>query len=556
MNDPDAITPEEAAEILGISRESSAPQVERAYAEKLEALEKKIAQAATAALKNKYRIAMDRLKLAREALEKPDEGCDLPAMEISEVAARPPTPAAAPAPASAPETPKAAPSTPATPKKPLPMKAIGLGLAAVLVIGLAIVLLQDPATAVYVGDYRKRISYETVVYDYSLSVAKDGVITGTNQVADKNSKPVNITGKVDDKGAITATGDDKSRYIGQINGEDMELEEKFESSKSVVFTLGKGIELPTEAPQAKWAGVYHNPAIEYPAGKYEMRFEVAANGDVTALSRKLTNEKGSTFKGRVNTKGKVTATWNLSEGKKVEYTGTVGADEMILKETLADGTAFNIKLTKGEKKSVKLSPHAGVYRNRINYATVVYDFDVTVAEDGSLKGTNQVADGSSDPVAITGQVDDQGAFTATGSDKTPYTGSIQKGEMEINEKVKDKSFTFTLIKDKKLPAGAPQAAFAGTYANISVIDPNGAAYEYEFTITPEGKLTGSYTSANGSISIQISGKVGTKGKITGEGQPFTDGFKNTYTGSVTDEGLELTETLRNGKSFTFTVPKS
>jgi len=561
MNAPDEITHDEAAEILGVSREASAPQIERAYAEKLENLEKKIAQAATAALKNKYRVAMDRLKLAREAMEKEDEGIDLPALEISDVPltpAPPAPPAPAPAPAVVQESPPAqpAPAVPRPAKKPLPVKAIGIGLAALVLIGAAIFFLRPPATAIYAGDYRKRISYETVVYDYSITVAKNGDITGTNQVADKNSDPVKITGKVDATGKLTATGEDKSRYVGTIEGETMDLEEQIENADSVYFSLAKGIDLPADPPQAEWAGVYHNPSIEYPGGEYEMRFELEPNGHLTILSRKLTSEEGSTFEGRVNTVGKVTASLALSDGGAIEYSGSVDGSEMIVEEKMPSGTTFMIRLTKGEKESVQLSPHAGVYRNRIRYETVVFDFDLTIAGDGSITGTNRIADDSKDAVQVTGTVDADGNIEATGADGSSYTGSVADGELELNEKVNESSFTFSLIKDKEEITEAPQAAFAGSYSNLSVVDPNGAAFEYEFTITADGGFSGSYTSANGSVSINITGRVGTKGAINAEGAPFTDGFKNTYTGSVTDAGLELTETLRNGSSFTFTVPKS
>ncbi|MCU0794897.1 MAG: hypothetical protein MUF31_03075 [Akkermansiaceae bacterium] len=566
MNAPEDMTPAEAAELLGVSREASPSQIERAYAEKLEALEKKIAQAATAALKNKYRVAMDRLKLAREVMEKEEEVCDLPSLEISELASPPPlrpaapepmvaAPPAPPAPAPAP-TPAPAPVAPAAPKKPLPVKAIGIALAALVLIGAAMVLLRDPATAVYAGDYRKRISYDSVVYDYSITVAKNGEITGTNQVADKNIEPVKITGKVEADGKLTATGEDKSRYIGQIRGDDMELEEQFESSDAVVFNLTRGLELPAEPPQAEWAGVYHNPSVEYPAGKYEMRFEVEPNGHVTAHSRKLTNEAGVTFEGRVNTKGKFTATHDLNDGDVIEYTGSVDGEEMIVEETLPDGATFMIRLTKGEKESITLSPHAGVYRNRITYEKVIFDFDVTIADDGSLSGTSQIADDSQDAVTLNGSVSADGTLQATGSDDTQYSGSITDGEIELNEKVGESNFTFKLVKDRELPAEAPQAAYAGTYVNISVVDTNNAAFEYEFTIAPDGGLTGSYTSADGSLRVNISGRVGTKGIITAEGTPYSNGFKNTYTGQVTDQGLELTETLRNGGTFSFIVPKS
>ncbi|MFM2242603.1 MAG: hypothetical protein RLZ97_1458, partial [Verrucomicrobiota bacterium] len=362
MNAPDEITQEEAAEILGVSREASAPQIERAYAEKLENLEKKIAQAATAALKNKYRAAMDRLKLAREAMEKEDDGIDLPALEISDVAPTPATPAPAPAPAVVQEsppahTPQPAPAAASTTKKPLPVKAIGIGLAALILIGAAIFFMRPPATAIYAGDYRKRISYESVVYDYSITVAKNGDITGTNQVADKNSDPVKITGKVDATGKLTATGEDKSRYVGTIQGDTMDLEEQIENADSLFFSLTKGIDLPADPPQAEWAGVYHNPSIEYPGGEYEMHFKLEPNGHLTITSRKLTSEEGSTFEGRVNTVGKVTASLALSDGGAIEYSGSVDGSEMIIEEKMPSGTTFMIRLTKGEKESIQLSPH-------------------------------------------------------------------------------------------------------------------------------------------------------------------------------------------------------
>lgn len=561
MNAPDEITQEEAAEILGVSREASAPQIERAYAEKLENLEKKIAQAATAALKNKYRAAMDRLKLAREAMEKEDDGIDLPALEISDVAPTPATPAPAPAPAVVQEsppahTPQPAPAAASTTKKPLPVKAIGIGLAALILIGAAIFFMRPPATAIYAGDYRKRISYESVVYDYSITVAKNGDITGTNQVADKNSDPVKITGKVDATGKLTATGEDKSRYVGTIEGDTMDLEEQIENADSLFFSLTKGIDLPADPPQAEWAGVYHNPSIEYPGGEYEMHFKLEPNGHLTITSRKLTSEEGSTFEGRVNTVGKVTASLALSDGGAIEYSGSVDGSEMIIEEKMPSGTTFMIRLTKGEKESIQLSPHAGVYRNRIRYETVVFDFDLSIAGDGTITGTNQIADDSKDAVQVTGTVDADGNIEATGADGSSYTGSVADGEMELNEKVGESTFTFSLIKDKEEITETPQAAFAGAYSNLSVIDPNGAAYEYEFTITADGGFSGSYTSADGSLRINITGSVGTKGAINAEGAPFTDGFKNTYTGTVTDAGLELTETLRNGSTFTFTVPKS
>jgi hypothetical protein len=551
MNDPEAITLEEAAEILGISREASAPQVERAYAEKQELLEKKIAQAATAALKNKYRAAMDRLKVAREVMEKQDDGCDLPALEISEVVSHAPVSAPAVAAAEPVAAPAAtpAPVVPSEPKKSLPWKLIGIGLAAVLAIGAAFYFLRDPATAIYAGDYRKRISYETVVYDYSLSVAKNGDISGTNQVADKSSDPVKITGKVDEKGVITATGDDKSRYIGQIKGDEMELEEQFESTNAVLFSLKKGLDLPTEPPQAEWAGVYHSPSIEYPAGNYEMRFEVAKNGDVTALSRKLTKETGSIFKGRVNTKGKVTATWDLGDGDTVEYSGTVGEDEMILEETLASGDVFHIKLPKGEEESVVVSPYAGFYRNRIVYASVIFDFEFTVSDDGDIEGTSQIADGSQDAVTITGSVNDDGEVTATGSDKTPYTGSIKDDEMEIKEKVKDDVFTFTLHKDKELPEEAPQAAFEGTY-KVS-----GSNVVAVFTIDDEGKVSGTKTNSEGETWLRMSGRVTTKGKFTAEGTEQSSGRVFTYEGTVTESELKVAENV-DGQTYNLTIPKS
>ncbi len=551
MNDPEAITLEEAAEILGISREASAPQVERAYAEKQELLEKKIAQAATAALKNKYRAAMDRLKVAREVMEKQDDGCDLPALEISEVASHAPVsaPVVAAAEPLAP-APAPAPVVPSEPKKPLPWKIIGIGLAAVLAIGAAFFLLRDPATAIYAGEYRQREIFDNSVYDYSISVAKNGDITGTNQLADKSAKPIQITGKVDDKGAVTATGDDKSRFTGQIEGNKINLNEFAEgSSEPVPITLEKGFVLPNEAPQAEWAGVYHSPSIEYPAGKYEMRFEVAKNGDVTALSRKLTNETGNTFTGRVDTKGGVTATWDLGDGDTVKYSGTVGEDEMILEETLADGDVFHIKLPKGEEESVVLSPYAGVYRNRIIYASVIFDFEFTVTDDGDIEGTSQIADGSQDAVTITGSVNDEGEVTATGSDETPYTGSIKDDEMEIKEKVKDDVFTFTLHKDMELPEEAPQADFAGTY---EITDDGVVA---TFTIDEDGEVSGTKANSDDEIWLEISGRVTTKGKFTAEGTEEGSGRVFTYEGTVTESELKIAEKV-DGETYTLTIPKS
>jgi hypothetical protein len=554
MNDPEVLTPEEAAEILGVSREASVPQVERAYAEKLEALEKKIAQAPTAALKNKYRVAMDRLKNAREALEKQDDGCDLPSLEVSEAPAPVsvsiplPEPSAAPTPAVA--KPKAAPKSP---KKPLPVKAISIGLAALLLIALAVLLLRDPATAIYAGDYRVRRSFDTSVYDYVLSVQKNGEIAGTNQLADQSSKPVKITGAVDKNGVVSAKGDDQSIFVGQIKGEKMELKEQIGDDDPLSVILTRGLELPKEAPQAEWAGVYHNPSIEYPAGKYEMRFEVAKNGDVKGFSRKLTNEAGSDFNGRVSTKGKVTATWDLSDGSKVEYTGSVAEDEMILKETLASGTVFNIKLSKGEKESITLSPYAGVYRDRIKFSYGVYDYEMQTSEDGEVKGSYQIA-GSGKPITVTGTVNDEGEFKAAASDnKVTFTGTINDGEMAIKEKFNGKdSGSFTLIKDKKSRTDMPQAAFAGTYLV------RGASVETRFHISDKGELTITKIRTEDNWEwLRLTGTVDTVGKFSVEGTSKENPPRVlSYEGAVIGSEIKTTDKVVGTDSvFNITLPK-
>ncbi len=550
MNDPDVMPPDEAAETLGVSREASAPQVERAYSEKLEALEKKIAQAPTAALKNKYRVAMDRLKVAREVLEKQDDGCDLPALEISEAPA--PAPVSAPAAiAPAAPTPAAAEvaASPPHPKKPLPLKAIGIGIAALLLIALTIILLRDPATAIYAGDYRNRIEFDKTVYDYSVSVTKKGEITGINQLADKSSKPVKITGKVDEKGVITATADDKSRFVGQIKGDKMELKEQIGDSEPVSVTLTKGLELPKQPPQAELAGIYHNPSITYAIlGKYEMRGEVAANGDLSISKRDLTDKEGYGAKGRVNTKGKFTAS-TLGDSEPITYSGSIANDEMIVVETFPDGDVFNFKLTKGEKETVFLSPYTGVYRNRINYSSVVYDFDITVDENGVITGSNQVADDSLVAVTITGSVNDKGEFTALASDKTSYSGTIKDGEMAVNEKVNDKILNFKLSKDQELPTESPQAALAGTYTFVS------ATGDTTFVINDKGNFGGAKANIKGEVWLIIKGQIDTKGKLTAEGTEQSSGRVFIYEGTVTESEIKVTEQA-DGKTYNFTAPKS
>lgn len=670
-DDSEALTIEEAAEVLGVSREASPAQVERAFSEKLEGLEKKLAQAATAALKNKYRLALEQLKHAREAMENQDTGSDLPSLEaVTDVP--PPVPPSVQAPAPKPEPvveakpqPKPEPK-PAAPKKPLPVKQIGIAVAAVVAIGLAVFFLKPHPAAKFAGDYRKRISYDTVVYDYSLNVDKKGVISGTNQVADKTTKPINITGSVNAEGTITALGDDESVYSGKIKGDEMELEEKLKGKDSLFYALTKGTELPADPPQAKYAGTYHSPSVAYPSGvNFEFEFELAKNGDLKGSSKSLADGSATKISGRVTTRGKIKAT---VENSKTTYEGEMDDDALVLKETLGSGTVFNIKVTKGLKKRAAVkppppakSPYAGIYhapsieypngskfeyevnveedgtfaiackslkdggltnikgsiasdgklsgsgggatysgevkddviyleeklesgktfnfkitkgakekapmtpaaafvgdyRKRISYPTVVYDYSVSVSADGSLQGTNQIADKNLDPISITGTVDSKGVITAKGSDESVYTGTIEGDEMNLSEKLKDgKSVSFGLTKGVELPEGAPQAKFAGVYHAPRIIDANDAAYEYQFIIEANGAVSGYFTPAVNTETpkTSISGRVNTVGKLTAEAAAQADGRKTTFAGQVTDGVLKVVETTVNGKTFEYEIP--
>ncbi|MFN7564288.1 MAG: hypothetical protein ACK5TH_21135 [Prosthecobacter sp.] len=677
-DDSEALTIEEAAEVLGVSREASPAQVERAFSEKLEGLEKKLAQAATAALKNKYRLALEQLKHAREAMENQDTGSDLPSLEaVTDVP--PPISKPAPEPAPKPEPvvevkpqpkpePKPEPRVekPAAPKKPLPVKMIGIAAAAVLGIGALVFVLMPHPSAKFAGDYRKRVGYETVVYDYSINVSNKGVLSGFNQVADKNSKPINIIGQVDEKGVITAKGDDKSVYTGKIEGEAMKLEEKPEGGKPLLYSLTKGMELPKDPPQAEYAGTYHSPSVAYPSGvNFEFEFELAKNGDLKGSSKSLKDGSATEIVGRVNTRGKIKGT---VEGSKTTYEGEMDGDAMVLKETLGSGTVFNIKVTKGLKKRASVappppakSPYAGLYhapsieypngskfeyeakvqedgtfaivcknlkdgdildikgtisaagkvdgtgggatysgevkddviyleeklasgktfnfkitkgakekapmepaaafvgdyRKRISYPTVVYDYSVSVSADGTLKGSNQIADKTIEAISITGTVDSKGAITAKGSDDSAYTGTIEGDEMKLSEKLKDgKSVSFDLTKGVELPENAPQAKFAGVYHNTRIVDANGDAYEYKFIIESSGAVSGYYTRAvnTDTPKISISGRVNTVGKLTAESEAYSDGRKTTFAGKVADGVLKVVETTINGKTFEYEIP--
>jgi len=629
-DDSEALTIEEAAEVLGVSREASPAQVERAFSEKLEGLEKKLAQAATAALKNKYRLALEQLKHAREAMENQDTGSDLPSLEaVTDVP--PPISKPAPEPAPKPEPvvevkpqpkpePKPEPRVekPAAPKKPLPVKMIGIAAAAVLGIGALVFVLMPHPSAKFAGDYRKRVGYETVVYDYSINVSNKGVLSGFNQVADKNSKPINIIGQVDEKGVITAKGDDKSVYTGKIEGEAMKLEEKPEGGKPLLYSLTKGMELPKDPPQAEYAGTYHSPSVAYPSGvNFEFELELAKNGDLKGSSKSLKDGSATEIVGRVNTRGKIKGT---VEGSKTTYEGEMDGDAMVLKETLGSGTVFNIKVTKGLKKRASVappppakSPYAGLYHApSIEYPNgSKFEYEAKVQEDGTfaivcknlkdgdildIKGTISAAgkvDGTGggatysgevkDDViyleeklasgktfnfkitkgakekapTITGTVDSKGAITAKGSDDSAYTGTIEGDEMKLSEKLKDgKSVSFDLTKGVELPENAPQAKFAGVYHNTRIVDANGDAYEYKFIIESSGAVSGYYTRAvnTDTPKISISGRVNTVGKLTAESEAYSDGRKTTFAGKVADGVLKVVETTINGKTFEYEIP--
>ena len=200
---------------------------------------------------------------------------------------------------------------------------------------------------------------------------------------------------------------------------------------------------------------------------------------------------------------------------------------------------------------------AGDYRKRISYPTVVYDYSLTVAPEGTIKGTNQAADHSGNPIEITGKVNADGTLQAQAGGVTEYTGTITGDEMRISEKLSGgKVLRFTLTKGITLPTDPPQAEFAGVYQNTSVTDPNGTSWTYTFALAKTGKVAGSYRSADGATRKEITGTVDMVGRITAKSEAFANGKQTTYAGKVAGGGVEMEETTINGKTFGFKLPRT